>query len=152
MPLGMINMKLFSGIDVFNLRKTTLRLTTSLLLLLPLEACGLADQISERFNGPEKKEPNPIWLASLDVLNFLPVKSAIAESGLIITGYGKPPGGDTEYRATILIVDNAIDASALKLALFTRDGPVDGQTLREIENSILIRARELHSLRNDSPN
>ena len=64
-----------------------------------------------------------MWLASLDILDFLPIETKNAENGLIVTGHGKPPGGDTEYRATILIVDAAIDASALKLSLLQKMAP-----------------------------
>ena len=42
-----------------------------------------------------------IWNAALDVLNFLPVESVDPFTGVIVTGYGRPPGGGRAYRATI---------------------------------------------------
>ena len=58
-----------------------------------------------------------LWRASLEVLNFLPIETVDPFSGVIVTGFGVPPGGGTAYRATILIQDPALDARSLKVAL-----------------------------------
>ena len=84
-----------------------------------------------------------IWNASLDVLNFLPVQTADPFSGVIATGLGTPPGGRTAYRATIYVRDPALDARSLTVALQTRSGPADVDTVRAIEDAILTRARQL---------
>ncbi len=84
-----------------------------------------------------------IWNASLDVLSFLPVKSVDPFTGVIVTGYGTPPGGGRAYRATIYIKDPALDARSLNVALQTRNGPVSAATARAIEDAILSRARQL---------
>ncbi|SNR65587.1 DUF3576 domain-containing protein [Puniceibacterium sediminis] len=84
-----------------------------------------------------------LWNASLEVLNFLPVQSVDPFTGVITTGYGKPPGGGREYRATIYVSDPALDARSLNLAMATRSGPVDAGTLRAVEDAILTRARQL---------
>ena len=85
-----------------------------------------------------------MWIASLDILDFLPIVSTNLQIGLIVTGYGTPPGGQTEYRATVLISDMAIDASALKVSLENRSGPVDPLVVEEIEKAILNRARQVY--------
>ncbi|CRK75295.1 DUF3576 domain-containing protein [Nereida ignava] len=84
-----------------------------------------------------------IWNASLDVLNFLPVQTADPFSGVIATGFGTPPGGRAAYRATIYVRDPALDARSLTVALQTRSGPADVDTVRAIEDAILTRARQL---------
>jgi hypothetical protein len=84
-----------------------------------------------------------IWNASLDVLNFLPVESVDPFSGVIVMGYGRPPGGGRAYRATVQVRDPALDARSLKVALATRGGPVDADTVRAVEDAILTRARQL---------
>ncbi len=84
-----------------------------------------------------------IWRASLEVLNFLPIESVDPFSGVIVTGYGTPPGGGRSYRATVLVQDPALDARSLKLALATRAGAVDADTTRAVEDAILTRARQL---------
>ncbi len=84
-----------------------------------------------------------LWTASLDVLSFLPVETADPFTGVISTGYGRPPGGGTAYRATILISDPALDARSLKVSLMTQRGPVSASTQRAVEDAILARARQL---------
>ena len=84
-----------------------------------------------------------LWNASLEVLNFLPIQSADPFSGVIVTGFGTPPGGGRAYRATVFIRDPALEARSLNLALATRAGPVPTATVRSVEDAILTRARQL---------
>ncbi|MDO5631995.1 MAG: DUF3576 domain-containing protein [Paracoccus sp. (in: a-proteobacteria)] len=145
-----------------------LRLTLALGLCAGLAACG-----GLRFGGggsdtqaaprPEQRETtiweafrgreNPnntvgvnkyLWNASLEVLNFLPVQSVDPFTGVIVTGYGTPPGGGRSYRATIKISDPALDARSLKLSLQGAGGSaVAPDTVRAVEDAILTRARQL---------
>ena len=84
-----------------------------------------------------------IWNASLEVLNFLPIRSVDPFSGVIVTGFGTPPGGGRAYRATVYVQDPALDARSLRVALATRGGPVSAETQRAVEDAILTRARQL---------
>jgi hypothetical protein len=84
-----------------------------------------------------------LWSASLEVLSFLPVESVDPFSGVITTGYGRPPGGGRAYRATILVNDPALEARSLNVAMQTRSGPVSVGTTRAVEDAILARARQL---------
>lgn len=84
-----------------------------------------------------------LWNASLDILNFLPIQSADPFSGVIVTGYGTPPGGGRAYRATVFIRDPALEARSLNVALATRNGPASTETVRAVEDAILTRARQL---------
>lgn len=85
-----------------------------------------------------------LWSASLEVLNFLPVQSVDPFTGVIVTGFGTPPGGGRSYRATVLIGDPALDARSLNVALQTRGGAaVSKATSRAVEDAILSRAREI---------
>lgn len=84
-----------------------------------------------------------LWNASLDILNFLPIQSADPFSGVIVTGFGTPPGGGRAYRATIFIRDPALEARSLNVALATRSGPASTETVRSVEDAILTRARQL---------
>lgn len=85
-----------------------------------------------------------IWNAALDVLNFLPVQTVDPFSGVISTGYGVPPGGGRAYRATVYVRDPALDARSLKVALQTQGGgAVSPETVRQVEDAILTRARQL---------
>lgn len=149
--------------------KPILRLTLSLGLVAALSACGgsgsnplgsigsigsigslggnraeAATQQATRTRGAESVAVNRyLWAASLDVLNFLPVESVDPFTGVIVMGYGTPPGGGRAYRATIYITDPALDARSLNVALLTRSGPAAAETTRAIEDAILSRARQL---------
>ncbi len=84
-----------------------------------------------------------LWNASLQVLDFLPIQSVDPFSGVIVTGYGTPPGGGRAYRATIYISDPALDARSLRVALESKGGAVTPDTVRAVEDAILTRARQL---------
>ncbi|MFA5582293.1 MAG: DUF3576 domain-containing protein [Paracoccaceae bacterium] len=88
-----------------------------------------------------------IWVATLDVLSFLPVRNADPFTGMIVTDYGVPPGGGRAYRATVHISDPALDARSLNLSLHTQGGGVASpETLRAVEDAILTRARQLRAV------
>lgn len=85
-----------------------------------------------------------LWNASLDVLEFLPVQSVDPFTGVIVTGYGTPPGSNRAYRATVHIKDPALDARSLNVSLQTKGGrAVNASTTRAVEDAILSRARQL---------
>lgn len=86
-----------------------------------------------------------IWIAALDVLSFLPIETADPFTGIISFGYGKAPGSNTSFRGTVLINDPALDARSLKVTLVTNsDALLDSKTIREVENAILTRARQIY--------
>ena len=86
-----------------------------------------------------------IWIAALDILSFLPIETADPFTGIISFGYGKAPGSNTVYRGTVLINDPALDARSLKVTLISNGNvPLDSKTVREVENAILTRARQIY--------
>jgi Domain of unknown function (DUF3576) len=98
--------------------------------------------------GPDTSEQTAnvnryLWNASLDVLSFLPVQSVDPYTGVILTGYGTPPGGGRSYKATVHIKDAALDARALNVSLQSKGGAVSPSTARAVEDAILSRARQL---------
>ncbi len=125
--------------------------------LLALSACASLNPFSggsnseasatrqaSRVNGAESVAVNRyIWAAALDVLNFLPIESVDPFTGVIVMGYGTPPGGNRAYRATVYITDPALDARSLNVALQSRSGTVSAETQRAIEDAILSRARQI---------
>lgn len=103
-----------------------------------------ATQQAVRTQGAESVAVNRyLWAASLDVLNFLPIESVDPFTGVIVYGYGTPPGSGRAYRATVYITDPALDARSLNVAIQTRSGPVADETARAVEDAILSRARQL---------
>ena len=84
-----------------------------------------------------------IWQASLEVLDFMPVETIDPFSGIIVMGYGTPPGGKKAYRATVHVSEPALDARTLRIALATKNGPADVKTMRALEDAVLSRARQI---------
>jgi hypothetical protein len=84
-----------------------------------------------------------IWTAAMEVLDFMPIESADPFSGVIVMGYGTPPGGSRAYRATVYVQDPSLDARALNVALATSSGPASAEATRSVEDAILTRARQL---------
>ncbi len=133
--------------------KTT-RLTIAGVALIALTACSgslFGGRTAEnavtqpvRAAGAESVAVNRyLWNASLDVLSFLPIESVDPFTGVIVFGYGTPPGGGRAYRGTVHVSDPALDARSLNVSLSTSAGPVSAATLTAIEDSILGRARQL---------
>lgn len=148
------------------------KLGLALILIAGLSACGgggstslpgggqkspqQAAQVQERESTiwdlfSNRQNPNNtvavnryLWNASLEVLNFLPVQTVDPFTGMIVTGYGTPPGGGRSYRATIKVSDPALDARSLKVSLEGAGGSaVAPDTVRAVEDAILTRARQL---------
>jgi len=88
-----------------------------------------------------------LWSASLETLNFLPVEAADPFTGVIVMGWGRAPGSNQQYKATVFIKDPALEARSLTLSLVRRSGsgsvPASAETVRQIEDAILTRARQL---------
>ena len=84
-----------------------------------------------------------LWAATLNTLDFLPIEAADPFSGVVVMGWGRAPGSSTDFRATVLIQDPALEAGSLKVAMQRRNGPASAETNRQIEDAILTRARQL---------
>lgn len=84
-----------------------------------------------------------LWQASIEVLNFLPIKTADPFSGIISFDKGSAPGSSQVYDATVYISDAALDARSLNVTVRDTNGRLSFVAEREIENAILTRARQL---------
>ena len=84
-----------------------------------------------------------LWAATLETLSFLPIEAADPFSGVVVMGWGRAPGSSTDFRATILIQDPALEAGSLRVAMQKHGGPASAETNRQIEDAILTRARQL---------
>ncbi|WP_375688215.1 DUF3576 domain-containing protein [Pseudooceanicola sp. LIPI14-2-Ac024] len=108
------------------------------------DGTSIFDLFKQRDDGTKIGVNRYLWNASLDVLDFLPVQSVDPFTGVIVTGYGVPPGGGSAYRATVYIRDPALEARSLNVSVQNRSGrPVSASTQRAIEDAILTRARQM---------
>ena len=93
-----------------------------------------------------------LWHAALDTLAFMPLQSADPFGGVIISDWYVAPGApDERLKVTIYIMDRALRADGLKVAVFRQtrsaagwtDAAASPDTAHRLEDSILTRAREL---------
>ncbi|MGI9491795.1 MAG: DUF3576 domain-containing protein [Geminicoccaceae bacterium] len=93
-----------------------------------------------------------LWQASLESLDFMPLAQADSRGGVIITDWYAPPETPEErFKITVYILDTALRADALKVAVFRQvdgdkgwvDASVADGTATGLEDNILTRAREL---------
>ena len=120
--------------------------------VLPASTPPIVEERETIFDLYKNKDENTaiavnkyIWVATFEVLNFLPIISADPFTGIISFGLGKVPGSNRRYKGTVLINDPALDARSLKVSLISEDGNLlDPKTVREVENTILNRARQIY--------
>ena len=100
-----------------------------------------------------------LWRASVETLDFMPLDQVDPFGGVIITDWYANPSEPTErFKATVYILDTNLRADGLKVSIFKQtqtvggwqDANIDADTARQIENSILTRARQLYIATEDA--
>lgn len=94
-----------------------------------------------------------LWRASLDTMSFMPLASADPFGGVIITDWYTPPEARAErFKVTVYILGRELRADGLRTSVFRQlqgaegkwvDAGVEPQTGADLENAILVRARQL---------
>ncbi len=115
------------------------------------------------FGGPKKREQEDtglgvnshLWRATLDTISFMPLSSADPFGGVIITDWYSPPQSPQErLKMNIFILDRQLRSDGLKVSIFRQerdksgqwvDKSVDPQTITDLENTILGRARHFRT-------
>lgn len=114
------------------------------------------------FGGPKKPGSpemaqsamvNPfIWRASLDTLSFMPLSSADALGGVIVTDWYTASNTPRErVKVTIYVTNPQLRADAIKVTIYKQvnkggawvSSPADAGSATEMENIILSKARQL---------
>ncbi len=95
-----------------------------------------------------------LWRAALDTVSFMPLSSADPVGGTIMTEWYSPVNEPTErFKVDIIILGRALRPDALRVSLHKqrlnaqgqwRSVEVSEESVRELEDSILTRARELN--------
>jgi Domain of unknown function (DUF3576) len=99
-----------------------------------------------------------LWRGALDALSFMPLQSADAYGGAIITDWYSPPETPNErFKVNALVQGTELRADGVKVTMFRqtresatvpwKDAEVDKNTPIDLENVILARARELRQQR-----
>ncbi|MBX9804607.1 MAG: DUF3576 domain-containing protein [Alphaproteobacteria bacterium] len=113
------------------------------------------------FGGPKKGSStgmpsatvNPfIWRASLDTLSFMPLSSADAVGGVIVTDWFTAQKTPQErIKVTVYVTNPQLRADAIKVTIYKQayksgtwvSAPADANSATEMENIILSKARQL---------
>lgn len=100
-----------------------------------------------------------LWRASLDTVSFMPISTADPFGGVIITDWHAPPETQNDrFKLNVYILSRALRSDGIRVTAFrqTRAGgsdwverPVDPGVVTNLENAILLRARQL---RNEAAN
>ncbi len=93
-----------------------------------------------------------LWRATLETLSFVPLASADPFGGVILTDwYENPEARGERFKINTLILDKKLRVDALKVTVYKqkldkagwRDVAVDENIARDLEDKILMRAREM---------
>lgn len=140
-------------------RFTTLAVATALLV-----GCSSLPNPLKRDKSPAAKNTTELaepqigvnkylWRSSLETLDFMPMAQIDPYGGVILTEwYSNPEIPNERFKVNVYILDTQLRADALKVGVFKQtrgqggwvDASVDADTARQIENSILTKARELY--------
>jgi len=92
---------------------------------------------------------NPLWRASLDTINFLPLLSANYSGGIIISDWYSGSGNNDAIKITIRFLTNEIRVDALEIKVFSKkcgaqqDCAIvenEGRIVKDLKKSILKKA------------
>jgi len=96
-----------------------------------------------------------LWRATLDTISFMPIASADPFGGVIITDWYAPPESPNErFKLNIYVLGTELRADGVRVSVFRqvldtnnvwRDAQVETNAGRNVEDSILTRARQIRS-------
>lgn len=111
------------------------------------------------FNNKDKAEADSgigvnsfLWRASLDTVSFMPLASADPFGGVILTDWYTPSATpDERLKINVFILGRELRSDGIRVRVFKqvqkrgtwRDVDVAPQTIRQLEDAILTRARQM---------
>lgn len=92
-----------------------------------------------------------LWKASLDTLKFAPLVSSDGPGGVLVTDWYQPIDAKERLKIQVRIKDNQLRSDALEVSVYKQakqnaqwyDAGIDSKASRELENIILLRARNI---------
>jgi hypothetical protein len=111
-----------------------------------------SEKISGRTNDAGGQVVNRIlWQASLDTLKFAPLISSDGAGGILVTDWYQPPNAKDRIKIQVRIKDRELRSNALEVSVYKQvkqnnqwhDAGIDMNASRELENIILLKARDI---------
>ena len=110
--------------------------------------------ISKRGGGTtyEFSTSNPMWRASLEILDFLPLSTVDYSGGMIITDWYSESNSDESIKITIRFLSNEIQSNSIKIIVHNKKckntetcniNEIDSKIKQELRRSILAKAAQL---------
>ena len=93
-----------------------------------------------------------LWRASLDTVSFMPLASADPFGGVILTDWYTPPETESErFKINVFILTRELRSDGVRVRTFKQnfvngkwvDAEPSSETARQLEDTILTRARQL---------
>lgn len=87
---------------------------------------SIGNILGNKSNTYEFSTSNPMWRASLDILDFLPLSTVDYSGGLIITDwYNDSYNKDESIKITIQFLSNEVRADSLKIIVHKKNCPIN---------------------------
>ena len=118
-------------------------------------AGGIEGSISATQNGRVGVD-NRLWRAVLETVSFMPLVSADATSGVVITDwYSAPNAPNQRQKVNVYVLGRELRSDSLRVSVFRQqrgsdgtwtDAPSAGDVATEFENEILTRAQQISAI------
>lgn len=99
---------------------------------------------------------NPLWRASLEILDFMPMTSVNYSGGILVTDWYSDGEKNESIKVTVRFLDNKIESDSLKIIIHKKNcsninncsiAVLSSSTLKnELTKKILVKAKEIEDL------
>ena len=100
---------------------------------------SLRDLVGGGSTNYEFSTSNPMWRASLEILDFLPLSTVDYSGGLIITDWYSENNSNNSIKITIRFLDNEIRSDSLKVIVHNKDCSTEQNCRINLLNESSIR-------------
>jgi hypothetical protein len=120
---------------------------------------GLAKRDAERNQGLQTGNTvSPVlWQAALETFKFAGTSSEDPLTGVVVTNWYSPPSKPSErLRVSVFVLSRALRSDSLAVTVERQvrspagdwsDAPISREAVADLENAVLLRARQIHAER-----
>jgi len=102
-------------------------------------------------------DPEMLWQAALETFKFAGTSSEDPLTGVVVTNWYSPPSKPSErLRVSVFILSRALRSDSLSVTVDRQvrsgaggwsDAPISREAVSDLENAVLLRARQIHAER-----